>query len=160
MHDERPGSTLVHFFQVLGDPREDVARERPAFATGGSGRHVFVGESLGEDPPLRTPAPDVLEDHVRGHGLRPGVERAVAAIAVDRPHDLEERELREILVVGVAPAQQLADGAVDLHGHSRLHSAEPMAEFPARALEISAWSSSARDDGVPGLGARSRRRGH
>jgi hypothetical protein len=30
-----------------------------------------------------------------------------------------------------------------------------MAEFPARAPEISAWSSSARDDGVPELGARS-----
>ena len=102
------------FSRCCGDPRQDVAGHRTPVDRDRRGRHLVVGERVGEDPPFGSPPPDVLEDHMGGHGLRPGVERTVAAIAVDRAHDLEQGQLRQIIVVGVAAAEQLANGPVDL----------------------------------------------
>ena len=73
------------------------------------GRDGLERQHVGQHATLDLAVANVLVDDVRGERGDPGVERALAAVTIDRPHHLHHRLLGQILVLGIVPAQQTVE---------------------------------------------------
>ena len=126
-----------------------AAVSRDEAATAGGCVVVLEPHPL-EDAPLRRAPTDVVVDHVRGHGRRPRIERAVAAELVDGVDDLDHRVLGEILVVPVSAPEEAADRALD-------DGAEPIVQCRCR-IGIAGADTREKLAVVEGRGRKSRLR--